>query len=54
LTDVVQNQIQALVPAAIRYDLHVNLVAHGRAVCLSRRPKCETCPVRRYCKYYSG
>jgi endonuclease III len=53
LTDSVQNEIQAIVPPRIRYDLHVNLVAHGRAVCHSRRPDCPSCPVSRICDYYA-
>jgi endonuclease III len=38
-----------LVPPVLRYSLHVNLVAHGRTVCLSRRPLCERCDVRKFC-----
>ena len=38
-----------LVPPDLRYSLHVNLVAHGRAVCRSPRPLCERCEVRNFC-----
>ncbi len=38
-----------LVPPEIRYDLHLALVAHGRTVCLAKRPRCPVCPILRWC-----
>ncbi|HXM58618.1 MAG TPA: endonuclease III [Candidatus Dormibacteraeota bacterium] len=43
--------LRALVPAEIRYDLHLALIAHGRSVCKAQRPLCETCVLRRGCAY---
>lgn len=43
--------IQEFIPSALRYSLHVNMVAHGRAICGERYPKCSICPIRKYCKY---
>jgi endonuclease-3 len=43
--------LRALVPADIRYDLHLALIAHGRRVCTARRPACETCAVCGLCAY---
>ena len=34
------------------YALHMNLIAHGRTVCVARRPKCGECPLTRCCDYY--
>ena len=28
------------------------LIAHGRAVCVARRPRCEVCPINRHCRYF--
>lgn len=53
LTDTVQDEIQAAIPPDLRYSLHVNLVAHGRAVCKPRSPECQACVVSSYCDYYS-
>ncbi len=53
LTDIVQDEIQQAIPPSLRYSLHVNLVAHGRAVCTSRSPKCETCFIRQSCAYFA-
>jgi endonuclease-3 len=33
------------------YRLHVEIIAHGRAVCQARRPRCELCPLRSHCEY---
>jgi endonuclease-3 len=40
-----------LVPADIRYDLHVGLVTHGRAVCKAQRPRCSTCVLLDLCPF---
>jgi endonuclease III len=42
-------ELEAVVPPSLRYGLHVNLVAHGRAYCRVRAPKCESCGLRRIC-----
>lgn len=36
-------QLEAEVPAELKFDLHVQFVVHGRAVCRSPRPRCEAC-----------
>ena len=33
-------------------QLHLNLIAHGRTLCRPHNPKCEICPLRRYCLYF--
>jgi endonuclease-3 len=41
--------LDQLVPAPIKYSLHLNLVAHGRAVCRARNPRCPACILRALC-----
>jgi endonuclease-3 len=41
----------AMVPAGIRYDLHVAMISHGRAVCQAQRPRCSTCTLLDLCEY---
>ena len=53
LSDGVQNSIEERIPSEIRYKLHVNLVAHGRAVCRARNPLCNSCVISDVCKYYA-
>jgi endonuclease III len=43
--------LRELVPADIRYDLHLALIEHGRRVCAARRPACEVCVIGRRCAY---
>ena len=33
------------------YELHVNLITHGRRICRPR-PRCDQCALRRMCPYY--
>lgn len=33
------------------YAVHVETIAHGRRVCTSQRPRCETCPLLSVCDY---
>jgi endonuclease III len=51
--DTSQELIEAQVPPHLRYGFHVNAVAHGRDVCLSRKPICGSCVLRQYCPYPS-
>jgi len=37
------------VPADIKYPLHLNLVAHGRAICQARNPRCAICILLEVC-----
>lgn len=32
---------------------HHWLILHGRYVCLARTPKCESCGLKKYCKFYA-
>jgi len=47
--DVLEN----IVPEEHYYVFHLNLIAHGRAICHSRSPECERCVLREACDYYS-
>ena len=33
------------------YEAHVNLIRHGRAICVARSPRCAICPVAPRCRY---
>jgi endonuclease III len=50
--DTSQDLIESAVPPELRYSFHVNAVAHGRAVCLAQRPRCDICPISKRCQYY--
>jgi endonuclease-3 len=33
------------------YELHVNMIRHGRRLCTARRPQCQRCPLLSLCPY---
>jgi endonuclease III len=49
--DQSHSTLEELIPAELRYGFHTNAVAHGRAVCRPRAPKCAQCVIFRYCPY---
>ena len=44
-----QSRIADLIPPPLRYSLHVNLIEHGRQICLPRKPRCERCELTAFC-----
>ncbi|MEE9554846.1 MAG: endonuclease III [candidate division Zixibacteria bacterium] len=42
---------ELLLPVDI-YQMHLNMISHGRALCRPSNPKCEQCPLKRNCLYY--
>ncbi len=44
--------LESLAPPEIYYPLHLNIIAHGRAVCKAQRPRCEICPLTDLCDHY--
>ena len=44
--------LEEIVPKDLYYPFHLNLIAHGRAICHARNPECERCPLQDSCDYY--
>ncbi|MGC9334493.1 MAG: endonuclease III domain-containing protein [Anaerolineae bacterium] len=42
-----------IVPEEIYYPFHLNLIAHGRAICHARSPECKQCLLQSECSYYA-
>jgi endonuclease III len=51
--EMAHDEIRRLVEPEDAYELHINLIRHGRAVCRPR-PRCEECALRRMCPYWRG
>ncbi|MCY3540431.1 MAG: hypothetical protein OXH31_00770 [Gammaproteobacteria bacterium] len=47
---VVDKEISVVVPRELCFDFHVNAVAHGRAICDSRKPRCDSCVLFSLCQ----
>jgi len=45
------DEMLAVVPPEDAYELHVNLIRHGRTLCRPK-PKCGDCDLRRMCPWY--
>ena len=52
--DVVKTeaQLEKNIPKDMWIKAHHMLIFHGRNLCTARSPKCEICPVNKYCNYY--
>ncbi len=44
-----QNALQAIIPPADVYEVHMNLIRHGRHVCVAQRPICSECVLADLC-----
>jgi len=45
----IERDLMALLPRADWLKISDLFVHHGRAICIAHRPKCDICPVRKYC-----
>ena len=43
-------KLESEIPPAQRTKTHLTLIEFGRQICRSRNPKCEECPIKRYCR----
>jgi endonuclease-3 len=49
--DVAHDEMLAITDPEDAYELHINLITHGRRVCRPL-PRCEQCGLRRMCPWY--
>lgn len=49
----VEAQLRAILPPEESNDFCHRMVLHGRAVCIARRPQCQSCTLRPYCDYFT-
>jgi endonuclease-3 len=47
--DELHDAMLALTPRGAEWELHVNLLRHGRRTCVAQRPRCAACPLLRMC-----
>jgi len=49
--DLVEHDLQQLMPQSQWTAFSQRLLLHGRYVCLARKPQCHTCPIYRHCTW---
>jgi len=49
----IEQDLLKIIPKKYYKDVNHLLVWHGRNVCNARNPKCDMCPVAKYCKFYN-
>lgn len=48
-----EKQLMENIPQRYWSRAHHWLIWHGRRICAARKPKCDICPVKTYCRYHS-
>lgn len=49
----IEQDLLKQIPKEYYYDVNHLFVWHGRAICDSRKPKCEKCPIKNYCDEFN-
>lgn len=44
--------LEGLIPPEHFYTFHLNMIQHGRKVCVARKPRCELCNLKDLCTFY--
>ena len=50
--DEAHDEMLRVTPPEDAYELHVNLIRHGRTLCRPARPRCGECALRRMCPHF--
>lgn len=50
----IEQDLLKIFPKEDLKDINHLLVWHGRNTCIARKPKCEICKVKNFCKYYKN
>ena len=48
----IEQDLLKLFPKEYLKDINHILIYHGRAICSSRNPKCNECPINKYCNFF--
>ena len=49
----VERQLVKQIPDDYIHRAHHWLILHGRYTCLARKPKCQICPLTKFCRHYA-
>lgn len=48
----IEQDLLKIIPKEYYKDMNHILIWHGRNTCVARKPKCEMCPINKYCREY--
>lgn len=48
----IEQDLLKIIPSKYYKDMNHILIWHGRNTCVARNPKCEMCPINKYCREY--
>ena len=51
--ETVQRELERIVSQEEYYNMHINLIEHGRHKCRARRPKCDECSISDLCDFFA-
>lgn len=51
--EVVQSELERIVNPGEYYNMHINLIEHGRSKCRARRPRCSGCVISDVCEHFN-
>jgi endonuclease-3 len=46
--------LEGIVPPDDYYSFHINVIQHGRRVCVARDPRCGVCVLQPWCDYFAA
>ena len=49
--EIIERELMKFIPKKYWFIYSHYLILHGRNKCIARKPKCEICEIRNYCKY---
>jgi endonuclease-3 len=50
----IKKALENLTPINMRKFVNIIFVLHGKKVCQRRKPKCNICSIKKYCKFYKN
>ena len=49
--EIIEKELMKFIPKKYWFEYSHYLILHGRDKCVARKPKCEICEIKEYCKY---
>ncbi len=50
--EAIREYVMKSLPPNLYLPAHLVLIKHGRTICRARGPKCDVCPISKYCRYF--